>query len=89
MASRKAVSTIEKEVKEKTTRKTTKKVVEQIDKVKGQLQSILDDEQMYFDNMPENLQSSMRASDSEEAIGNMEDVIEKMDEIIENLNELL
>ena len=33
MASRKAVSTIEKEVKEKTTRKTTKKVVEQIDPV--------------------------------------------------------
>ena len=46
------------------------------------LEGIQWDEQDYFDNIPENLQSSFRALDSEEAI-------ENMDEALSNLNDAL
>ena len=50
------------------------------------LQSVLDDEQDYFDNIPENLQYSQRAMDSEEVIDLMEQVIESLEDAMENLD---
>ena len=46
------------------------------------VQKILDDENDYYDNIPENLQTSLRADMSEEAI-------EQLTEAIDNLNEAL
>lgn len=45
------------------------------------LDSIKDDEQDYYDNIPENLQYSQRAEDSEQAIEHMEDALSLLNEV--------
>ena len=45
------------------------------------LDSIKDDEQDYYDNIPENLQYSQRAEDSEQAIDNLEEALSLLNEI--------
>ena len=60
-------------------------VRKEIENCKESLQKILDEEQDYFDNMPENLQGSMRGSDSENAIDTMENCIEDLENIINEL----
>ena len=70
----------------KTRRQEISNVATRIGVVKDTLQDILNDEQDYFDNMPENLQGSTRGMDSEEAIDVMEQAIEALEEAIENLN---
>lgn len=58
------------------------------------LQEILDEEQDSYDNIPENLLSSMRAEESEDAIDNLEEAIELMEnnaseESVENAIQIL
>lgn len=66
-------------------REKIREVRNEIETCMNKLQTILDEEQDYFDNMPENLQGSMRGSDSEDAIDIMESCIDRLDEIIEEL----
>lgn len=47
------------------------------------LEDIKNDEEEYYDNMPENLQGSMRGMDSEEAISNMDDALEVLEQAID------
>ena len=63
-------------------------VRKEIENCKESLQKILDEEQDYFDNMPENLQGSVRGSDSEDAIDTMENCIEDLENIINKLMEI-
>ena len=63
--------------------------IEKIDEIKEELQSILSDEEMYFDMMPENLQGSQNGMNSEEAIDNMNDAIICIDEAIETIKEII
>ena len=56
--------------------------------LKTELQKILDEEQTSFDNMPENLQGSLRGSESEDAINIMENCIENLENIISELTEI-
>ena len=44
------------------------------------------DEQIAFDNMPENLQLSSNGERSEEAIDILDNAVEKLDEVVELLN---
>jgi type I restriction-modification system DNA methylase subunit len=60
---------------------------EQGESIKGELESICSDEQEYFDNMPENLQGSMRGMDAEEAIDKMNEAIECIERAIEAAGE--
>lgn len=48
------------------------------------LENIRDDEESYYDNIPENLQSSQRAYDSESAIDNMNDALDILNEAYES-----
>lgn len=57
--------------------------------LKDELESILWDEQNYYDNIPENLQYSSRAEDSEEAIGYMEEAIEVFGEAIDKVDDII
>lgn len=66
-------------------REKIREVKQRIESCKNELQIILDEEQDYFDNMPENLQGSMRGSDSEDAIDTMESCIDGLDEVIKEL----
>lgn len=45
------------------------------------LDNIKDDEQDYYDNIPENLQYSQRAEDSEQAIEYMEEALDLLNEV--------
>lgn len=47
------------------------------------LEDIKNDEEEYYDNMPENLQGSMRGMDSEEAISNIDDALEVLEQAID------
>ena len=53
------------------------------EELKSGLENICSEEQDYFDNMPENLQGSMRGIDAEEAIDAMNEAIESMNNAIE------
>lgn len=52
---------------------------------KENLQKVLDEEQITFDNMPENLQCSLRGSESEDAIDTLESCINDLENIIKEL----
>ena len=64
------------------------KIISDIETIKSKLQDVLSDEEFAFDNMPENLQSSMRGEESEEAIECMNEAIESLDEALDQLNEI-
>ena len=53
------------------------------EELKSRLENICSDEQEYFDNMPENLQGSMRGMDAEEAIDAINEAIASMENAIE------
>lgn len=68
----------------KSRRKELLEVIKELNKIQDRddlysciniLENIKDDEQDYYDNIPENLQYSQRAEDSEQAIENMDDAL--------------
>ena len=59
-----------------------------LENAKTILQNVLDGEQYAFDNMPENLQGSMRGMESEEAIDLISEAIEKLEESTEILDNI-
>lgn len=59
-----------------------------LENIKSNLEDILSDEECYFDNMPENLQGSLRGEESEEAIDLLNDAIDNIDECINNLEDI-
>lgn len=61
---------------------TIKVVTEEVEKVK-------DDEEFAYDNMPENLQYSMRGEDSQEAIEALDNALDQLCEVIDSLEEVL
>lgn len=64
------------------------KVIADIGQIKEKLQEILNEEEMVFDNMPENLQCSMRGEESEESIEYMNEAVDSLDNAIEQLEEI-
>lgn len=69
-------------------RKEIFKMINELEKIKDELKRISCDEQYYFDNMPENLQGSLRGIDSEEAIERLDDAVGSVMDAIENLEEI-
>lgn len=63
-------------------------IIAEIEKAKTGLENILSEEEMYFDNMPENLQGSARGEESEEAIDYIGEAITSLDSAIEQLEEI-
>lgn len=53
------------------------------------LESVKDDEEFAFDNMPENLQNSMRGEDSQDAISSMEDATDKISQAIDLISDAI
>lgn len=71
----------------KVRRKQLSEVTSILETAKGMLEEIRDDEQDYFDNIPENLQCSEMAEASEEAIDAMDEAIESLESAIESVND--
>lgn len=65
-----------------------KDIKERFIMAKDLLESVLTDEQDYYDNIPENLLGCIRAEESEEAISTMEDALEQIEDIIDNLEDI-
>lgn len=51
------------------------------DEIKEDIEAVRDEEQEYYDNMPEGLQQSDRGYAAEEAISNIEDAINTLDDL--------
>ena len=73
----------------KARRKELETVISNLNEIQGKddlyacindLEKIRDDEQDYYDNIPENLQYSQRAEDSEAAIDNLEEALDLINE---------
>ena len=59
-----------------------------IEKIAENLRTLLDEEQEYYDNIPENLQGCIRASESEDSIDILEECIENLENIINKMMEI-
>ena len=63
-------------------------ITSKLEILNNDLQKILDDEEDYFSNIPENLSTSLRADDSENAIDELTNAIEEINQAIESLNNI-
>ena len=63
-------------------------IIKEIENIKDKLQDVLNEEESVFDNMPENLQCSMRGEESEESIDYMNEAIDALDNAVEQLEEI-
>lgn len=59
-----------------------------IEPAKSEIEDILFEEEDAYDNMPENLQYSMRGEESSDAIDSLQEAVDSLEEAIDTLNEL-
>lgn len=64
------------------------KAVNSLEEISTIVEEILDEEQDAYDNMPENLLSSMRAEESEEAIETLDEAMESINSAVDALSEI-
>ena len=69
-------------------RKKIKNISLLLEEIQNKTESIKDDEEYAFDNMPEGIQSSMRGDESQEAIELLDVALEKIEEAIALLQEV-
>lgn len=63
-------------------------IVTELEILKERLDKVLSEEQDVFDNMPENLQYSMRGEESQEAIDNMDGAMSDLENVISQLEDI-
>ena len=63
-------------------------IVTELELLKERLDKVLSVEQDVFDNMPENLQYSMRGEESQEAIDNMDGAMSDLENVISQLEDI-
>ena len=69
-------------------RKVLSEISEKLSEFKDILEELQNDEQGKYDNMPESLQDSDKATTFEENAGTLGECVESLDEIINKLGEL-
>jgi len=69
-------------------RKQLDKIAAELEAIRERIEAIRDEEQDYFDNMPEAFQDGEKGERTQEAIDLMDDIFGNVDEAIENLNNL-
>lgn len=72
----------------KVRRKGISKIAKELEVLKDRIEDIKTEEEEYHDNIPENLEMSDRAMESEEAIDKLDEIMETIDEAIDGLEEL-
>lgn len=70
-------------------RKEITNIMTELRAIKSKLNRVLLEEQMAFDNMPENLQYSMRGETSQEAIESIEGAVDSFESAVESLQEVI
>lgn len=66
-------------------RKQIKAIIEVLETQKAEAETTRDEEQEYFDNMPENMQGGDKGSAAEEAISNLDSAIDNFANVIGDL----
>ena len=59
-----------------------------IESARDEIEDILWEEEDAYDNMPENLQYSIRGEESSEAIDNLQEAVDNLEEALNSLNEI-
>lgn len=70
-------------------RKLLEKLIRPIEDIKSQVETILEEDQAAYDNIPENLQNSQNGEKAQNAISAIENAVQSLEESIENINESL
>ena len=71
----------------KVRRKRIDEIMEQLENLKGEIESVLDEETEYRDNIPENMQQSERYERADENCNNLQSAMDSIDEAIDYLTE--
>ena len=66
-----------------------KKIIEELSAIQGRISCICDDEQEYLDNIPDNLQGSVRYDTASEAVDTLSEAADAIDEVSETLSNAL
>ena len=66
-------------------RKDIDTIIEALEEIRAQIQFVLEEEQEYLDNMPENLQNSEKHETAETAVEELKETDGSIDDIIEHL----
>lgn len=70
-------------------RKKLNTILEKIVEIHTALEEVKDEEQEYFENIPENFQSSERYEKAETAVAALEDALSMFDDIADNIDTAL
>ena len=70
-------------------RKEIEDLIKKLESIKEEIKIIIDEEQEYYDNIPENLQMSEKAENSQNAISDLEDAECSVDDAISSLQSIL
>jgi hypothetical protein len=71
------------------TRKLLKSAIETIEILHNSIETIRDEEQEKFDNLPEGLQQSENGQKFEETVGSLDEVISNLEDAIGNIDSVL
>ena len=66
-------------------RKTLNEIKEKIEELRCDLEAVMNEEEDYRDNMPENLQNSERYEKADEACSTMSETIDILDDVVASL----
>lgn len=55
------------------------KIHDRLEDIKGELQAIIDDEQEYNDNIPDNLRDGQRCTDSDDALSELDNAFSEIE----------
>lgn len=69
-------------------RKNIQGIADQLEELKGNLELLQEEEEEYRDNIPENLQGSVRYEKAEEACDALSDAVSNLEDVITSLGEL-
>ena len=70
-------------------RKRLEGIVKKLEELKGEIEGIGQEEQEYFDNIPESFQVSEKGETAEEHITNLEEAADQVNEAVEYIGEVV
>lgn len=73
----------------KNRRKEIKTVIDELDKLGARIEELRDEEQGYFDNMPEGIQWSEKGDAVQETIDDMDEAIDSIQNCVDALNAVI
>lgn len=70
----------------KARREAITKLADQLDAIRGEIEALRDEEQEYFNNMPESLQGGDKGQAAEQAVASLDDAINEIESALDSLN---